>query len=205
MSGNAPWNFRDLIPARLRREPGKVAVLSVLLMTMALLWARAMSGGGAAPAAARPARAVQAAAPATAQKSVDTFRDLEQWVRQPVVAPIRDLFAIDLRQFPLAGGGGAAEVTAEAGFWDEVAKSLSAQADQENARRILVENLRAQASKLELRSTLISGGTARALVNDRLVGEGDTIAGFRVVSVEARRIVVERDGVKLEVLAKFAN
>ena len=64
-------------------------------------------------------------------------------------------------------------------------------------------NLRVLAAKLDLQSTVMRNGSPKALVNGVLVGEGDTIEGFRVIKIEPKRIVVEREGVKLEVLFKF--
>ena len=40
------------------------------------------------------------------------------------------------------------------------------------------------------------GASPKALVNGRLVGLGDVVASFRVTKIEARRIVVEREGIK---------
>jgi len=43
------------------------------------------------------------------------------------------------------------------------------------------------------------GASPKALVNGQLVGVGDVVASFRVCKIEARRIVVEREGIKLEI------
>jgi hypothetical protein len=37
------------------------------------------------------------------------------------------------------------------------------------------------------------------MVNGDLVGEGSVVANFRIVSIEARRIIVEREGIRLEI------
>ncbi len=43
-------------------------------------------------------------------------------------------------------------------------------------------------------------GSPKAVVNDKTVGEGSVVEGFRILKIEANRIIVEREGVKLEVL-----
>jgi hypothetical protein len=84
-------------------------------------------------------------------------------------------------------------------FWDQLAKSTHAQADQRKERQILIENLQRQASQLRIQ-TILMGENPRALINGTLVGEGDVAASFRVLRIEARRLVVEREGVRLEIL-----
>jgi hypothetical protein len=55
-----------------------------------------------------------------------------------------------------------------------------------------------KAVRWELRNALTSDGIAKPLANGTL-GAGDTIDGFRVVSIEAKRIVIECSSVKLEI------
>ena len=63
---------------------------------------------------------------------------------------------------------------------------------------MLIANLRQQALQLKLQSTVM-GPTPRAAINGELLGEGDVIASFRILKIEARRIIVEREGIKLEI------
>jgi hypothetical protein len=37
------------------------------------------------------------------------------------------------------------------------------------------------------------------MVNGELVGEGGVVADFRVLKIEARRLIVEREGIRLEI------
>jgi hypothetical protein len=54
------------------------------------------------------------------------------------------------------------------------------------------------------------GATPKAVVDGELVGEGDLVATksgesrieFRVLKIEARRIIVEREGIKLVIQMK---
>jgi len=112
------------------------------------------------------------------------------------------LFSIKLDYFPVDGSRPMFSGDDADGFWDQLAKSLAAKADQEKAKGILLENLRLRASRLDLQSTVITDGSPKAMVNGTLVQEGDTIEGFRIVRIEAKRIVVEAEGQKLEVIFK---
>lgn len=66
---------------------------------------------------------------------------------------------------------------------------------------------RRQARQIRLQSTMETGAGPMALVDGRLVREGDVVAtgtgsdraGYRVLRIEARRILLEREGVRLEV------
>jgi hypothetical protein len=40
------------------------------------------------------------------------------------------------------------------------------------------------------------------MVNGTIVQEGDTIEGFRIVQIEAKRIVVELEGIQVQVIFK---
>jgi hypothetical protein len=74
---------------------------------------------------------------------------------------------------------------------------MTARADQKKEHEVLVENLRLQAAQLKVQSTVM-GASPRALINGELVGVGGVVASFRVAKIEARKIVVEREGIKLE-------
>ena len=76
-------------------------------------------------------------------------------------------------------------------------------------RQFLLENLQQQASQLSLQTTVM-GMKPKAVVNGELVGVGDVVASgtgesrttFRVLKIEPRRIIVEREGIKLAVPMK---
>jgi hypothetical protein len=40
------------------------------------------------------------------------------------------------------------------------------------------------------------------MINGSMVGEGEVVAQFRVLRIEARSVVVEREGIKLEIPMK---
>jgi hypothetical protein len=116
---------------------------------------------------------------------------------------------VRLEYFPRDVKGPTASLVESEGFWDAVAKSLPSQADQKKERQILAENLQLKAAELKLQSTVL-GPTPKALVNGELVSEGDVLASgsgesrtpFRVLKIEPRRIIVEREGIMLEIPMK---
>jgi hypothetical protein len=58
-----------------------------------------------------------------------------------------------------------------------------------------------EADQLRPTST-IGGPNPKAMINGALVGEGDVVASFRIIKIEARRILVEREGIRLEIPMK---
>ena len=80
-------------------------------------------------------------------------------------------------------------------------KSLMLQADQRDKRENLLANYKDQAAKLRLDS-IIWGAQPKAMIEGKLLAEGDVVASFRVLKIEQRRIIVEREGIRLEILMK---
>ena len=68
-------------------------------------------------------------------------------------------------------------------------------------RENLLANFRAEAGNLRLDS-IIMGPQPKAMIDGKLVAEGDVVALFRVLKIEPRRIIVEREGIKLEIQMK---
>lgn len=207
MGDSTTLGLRERFLGQVRREPRKAATLAVLLAVMLLAWVRGGAAGKAGPAqaSASPSPANPAATPGNAGPQMNrTLRALEGWLNGPIAPTERNLFLMKLDYFPAEASATATQAAAEKdGNSDDAAKSQAAAADLEKARRILEANIKAQASRLDLQSTVMTNGSPRALVNGMMVGEGDTIEGFRVVRIEARGIVVEREGVKLEVSFSF--
>ncbi len=52
------------------------------------------------------------------------------------------------------------------------------------------------ASELRLTGTLRSKKSSRAIINDLIVKEGDKLGDFRIISIERKRVVLEKDGVR---------
>jgi len=196
-------NWQRPLWRRLRAEPKKMTALGVLVLVMAVLWGRALLTGKSQPAAAlaSPAMAAGKTDPSTVASSLSpAAQALQELMRNNASLLHRNLFLVKLDYFASEKSSVAPAANATDGFWDELAKSLAAKADQEKARRILADNLQAQAAKLDLQSTYMNNGARKAMVNGTLVGEGDSIGGFRVIKIEAKRIIVEREGIKLEIV-----
>jgi hypothetical protein len=125
---------------------------------------------------------------------------LQKWSEPPVPPITRNLFAVRMEYFPIDGSR-TAESDTEGGFWAKLEKSMRLQTDQKDKRENLTANITAQAEKLKVQSTVM-GPKPRAMVNGELVGEGDVVAEFRVLKIESRRIIVEREGIRLEILMR---
>jgi hypothetical protein len=204
----SPPSLLNQLTAALKSDPRKTWVLTILLTVMLVLWGRMMLGGHS------PAE-VLAGAPETSDISTGVVGHLSghhgqrvplaEWARQPAASLSRNLFSVPFDYYP-QDGSRLPEVSRsnlDGGFWDDLAKSMSAHADQKKERQILIDNLRTQASDLSLEGTVL-GSQPKAWVNGSLVGVGEQVgsSGFRVVKIEARGIVVEREGVRLEVPMK---
>lgn len=197
--------------AAARKDPKKAGVLGVLVLVMAGLWVKVLVRPSPAPAGAAAAHAATGPkAPSTAQPATLTdnngrFASVRHtsWTTVKLAPPDRNLFLIDYDRFEKSGkstaNGAPVQQTADSAA--DLAKSGPSQADLNKERQILVANLQTQAAQLKLRTTVM-GPSPKALVNGTLVGEGDSVASFRVVKITPRGMVIEREGIKLEVQMK---
>ena len=191
---------------QVRAEPRKALVLAAVGTTVIVMWTRLALFGVAAPGAASGATPQSAgtelpvAAAAAPPADTPALRALLDWTQGPIAPTSRNVFALKLEYFPTDGSKPPpTPENPEETFWAHLAKSMANRADQEKARRILVENLQTQAAKLELQSTVMNNGDPKALINGSLLGEGDQVLGFKILKIEPKRVIVEREGVKLEV------
>jgi hypothetical protein len=189
----------------LTSDPKKTGVLALLSMVLVVMGAKAFLGGSAGPrpAAASVGNAAAATVATTASKSqpAGTALALQKWAEGPVPPISHNLFAVRIDYFEVDGSRTSQSAEVEEGFWSKLEKSLALQADRIDKRENLVANYTAQASKLRLES-IVMGAQPRAMVNGELVGEGSVVADFRVLKIESRRIVVEREGIRLEIQMK---
>jgi hypothetical protein len=209
----------DRAAAMVRAEPKKATTLAMLVLLLAFCAYKTFGRGpGARPTAAkasvggggggasynlpRPRTGVQSARSA----SSPTGRgQMMKFIAEPAPALGRNVFLVKLDHFPRDGSRAPERTASGPGFWDQLAKSFTSKADQEKARRFLLENIRERASRLELQSIVTSNGATMAMVNGKLLGEGDEVEGFRVVRIEGTRVVVEREGVRVELVFKYAR
>jgi len=197
-----------------RRQPAKAVVLLALIVLMSLLWARDYVHLGTRPATAQAAarRANDPADPvagataggagtAVTAATVDPAAQaalLAQWNARPLNRPSRNLFIVPLDHYPRDPNAPPPADLAAAHKATTSEKSAPDPADQERQRQVLAENLQAQAAQLRLQS-ILSGPVPQALVDGKLVKEGDVVAEFRVLKIGTRGIIVERKGIRLEI------
>jgi hypothetical protein len=194
-----------------KADPKKAGVLAVLVTVLGTMWVRMALQGGAGPQVAGAAMATSsdnevadrlAAAGRGGAVNPTSLAALAEWRTQPVSPIVRNLFIVQLDQYAHEQGRQAVPVTrADDGFWDELAKSLTSRADQNKQRQIRIDNTVRDAEKLQLQ-TIVMGASPKAVINGEMVGEGSVVAEFRVSRIEARRIIVEREGIKLEIPMK---
>lgn len=210
-------NIWNRLPESIRDQKQKIGLLTALLTILALAVAwQTLGGSGPKTAAAKPTATVdskksgeeRATAP-NSRRSMKQQKDLESWLARPIEPITRDLFAFDLSRFPLAGPyaesspDGPRSVT----VWDRAEKSLNARADalkQTESRRSYL--IRA-AERLNVQSIMSSGPTSTAMVNGRVLRVGEIVedesstpkVSFVVRAIEGRRLIVERDGVRIAV------
>lgn len=202
------------LPESLRDDPKKTGILSILVLVLMIVSIRYFLTSGPASAKASLSKPDKAT---TSSKSVRTpavvanpqaeqaHAATRKWIDQPINSVSRNLFSIRMEFYP-SKSAQSASVEPETGqFWKEIEKSQSVEADQKKRRDILVENLQREAAKLRLQSTVM-GPEPQAIIGGSLVKEGDVVASgslnggfqFRVLSIEARRVIIEREGIKLE-------
>lgn len=216
-----PQTIVERISYALKQDQKKVLVLAVLVIVLGGMWAKmALSGGSTAPksaAAMTTATTAPETTPATTgtsatdgrkgrARSADGATLLREWLEAPLPQEIsRNLFELRIDYFPMDGSRpsmtNSRTEEKDPTFWDQLAKSIDAQADQQHKREILIANLRQQAAKLELSSTVM-GPRPKAMIDGAMVGEGDSVAQFRVLKIESRGVIVEREGIKLAIPMK---
>jgi hypothetical protein len=194
---------------RAKREQKKLAVLGVLIALLVAMWGKMALGGHGGPKSASampPAPTAPAPLSDSNNKlaSVDSIALLRDWLNEPLPQMVsRNMFEVKLDYFPMD----AARTSKDSGtitdptFWEKLAKSIDAQADQQHKRDNLIQNLRQQAGQLNVTSTLM-GPKPKAMVNGMMVGEGEVVAQFRVTEIRARSVIVEREGIRLEIPMK---
>jgi len=203
--------FVQKVVAAVRRDPQKAGILTVLVAILVVLQVRLLTSSktGPSPATASMTETTPDKPQGTVSVQAEGGNPLRAWLDQKVPPVDRNLFVVNLEKFPQDSGHIASSAPKTALFWDDVAKSLSLQADVRKERQVLIENLAQQAGQIHLQSTMM-GAVPKAVINGDLVGEGSVVAcgtgesrvTFRVLKIEARRIIIEREGIKLEIQMK---
>ena len=210
--------------AAIRGDPRKTGLAAILGVLLVLMVMRSLGGGATRPhavsaaavspsslsgASSGPARSSKSRAggndssASSAARPTNAMASQQQWAESPAAPISRNLFAVRLEYFPVDGlrNGAVGGDGEDDGFWGRLEKSLTLQADQRDKRENQIAHYKAKAAELRLESTMM-GPQPKAMVNGELVGEGDAVASFRVLKIEARRIIVEREGIRLEIQMK---
>lgn len=201
-----PWHQKA--QRLLKKEPGKAGLLAALLLILCVMAGRVLMSDNPSPVAAlgahanlRVDNADQFLAPGSrAAAAGGASRAVLSWLDAPAAPLVRNPFSIRYELFPPEVTKSESVPTGR-GFWDEIAKSLTVQVDQEEKKQEMLQDLQARASELQV-ATVMMGPSPRAMINDKFVGEGDVVANFRVLKIEARRIIVESEGIRLEIQMK---
>ncbi|MCX5661747.1 MAG: hypothetical protein NTW19_18870 [Planctomycetota bacterium] len=168
--------------AKLSAEKKKLAVMACLLTVGLLMWGRLLL------LHRQPRQAVADTVAVAA--SDETSGSAKKVVRFDLPKELnRDLFALDSSGYERVPVTAAPVVVNQAPV---VEKSVDHSAD-ESAR---VASIRQAAGELRLQSTL-QGDRPRAVINGLSLAKGQVIKGFVLVKIEARHVIVERDGVEI--------
>jgi len=191
-------HFAAKLLSTLRQEPRKVATLTILVTFLTVIWFKALSGQPVLPAGAVASIISPTVSDLPAPTVSDVSPELTKWRKQSPRPMSRNLFQIQYERFPEDGAAHPSQ-SAQKAFWDQIANSMDIKADQEKARNDSVVALRSEAAKLRPKATLNVNGVRTALIDGSLVSEGDVIKGFRILRIASDRIVVEKDGMRLEI------
>ena len=201
------------LPESMRDDPKKTLVLAGLLVVLAVFSLRyALRGTSVERATASLPRAATGGGGRTGAGSgvgasggpggaaqAQAGRQLSAWLDEPQARAGRNLFQIKLENFQsLSAKSDVTAAVAEENFWTQLARARDTQADQKARREILVENLQREAGRLTLQSTIL-GRDPQAIIDGSMVRVGQRVGDFEVLRIEGRRVIVTRDGVKLEI------
>ena len=188
------------LTSEMSKDKKKTTILVVLLLVGGVFGGRLLVGKSV-PSRAKASQGKHSAPIPQQRPAIHTAASLYSNTVTPRVRYIpkadpkitRDIFRLDPNIFPqVAKKNSTAKLVNDSKLDADVL---------EKARRLRVQM---QAQVLSLQST-ITGNSPTAIINGRVMGSGNTINGFQVVSVTARSCVVEKDGVKVTLQMKSWN
>src|SRR5881394_1388653 len=137
--------FESALPESLVRnlkaEPKKAVALVVLVLVLAGMWAKIFlfAQPNQTSAGALVSDRGRAGTSGNLNPTMSTAnRGLVKWTQEPITGTKRNLFAIKLDYFPVDGSRPIITADDGDGFWEQLAKSLAAKADQEKVKGILL-------------------------------------------------------------------
>ena len=197
-------SWSDKLTTTFRASPGKISTAGGLAVILMVLWARFLFWGHHPAAASGAVTQTSVGSLPAIRRTLASAHTGDDAAFAPGVGarPVQPMAPILLQFrwiFTRDGTKVSDDSASPGGYWDLVRKSMSSRADQQEQRQILIDNVRIAADALKLQST-VTGAHPGAMMNGQMVREGDSVAGFRVVKIEARQVIVEREGVQLAVL-----
>lgn len=212
MQGIPATTWQSKIGDALRSDPKRTGVLAVLSAVLLVLIGRAVMGNSVAPAPAVAGPVMVSPKPAGTDAALRSSGKSEQsaavqrWLGTSPPKINRNLFAIQIDYYPQPSGKGLPKLGKTAADED---KSATQEADVLKEWAARSEAAQVHARQLKLQSTMMSA-FPKALISGQMVKEGDVVAStpgdssgdFRVLKIEPRRVIVEREGIKLEILMK---
>ncbi len=181
-------------------DPRKLGILGALLVVALGLWGRAalMQSGPSEAEASRKGSASSSASSAKGGEHSSEKAGPTRVVTLPPIEPLgRDLFAVSEELIPQPS-------QPEAKASGAPKPSPSNDDKPMDLEQLRIARIMERASGLRLRSTIV-GGEPIAVIEQvgrrsqgRVVRLGEQIAGFSLVKVDAGRVVLEQDGVRVE-------
>jgi hypothetical protein len=203
MKQNQLENYLQQLVQQAKADPKKAGILGVLMVVMVVLFVRAASSSTPTSAQASVNGAHSITLPDNLRglpRPNSAVAELMKWADRPIPPALtRNFFVVNYEYYPQDGTKPAPAPVRLAqgdGFWDQLAKSIAIRADQKLDQEALREKIHREAAALKVQSTMM-GASPKALINGQLVGVGDVVASFRVLKIEARGVILEREGIKL--------
>src|SRR3954451_11722169 len=147
----------------LKQDGKKIAVLTALLGVLGFMWVRMAMGGKGSPQSASGMTVAQSAPPTiptsnNGSKAADNSAMLRDWISEPLpYAVTRNMFEVKLDYYPMDATHKQEDTRTidDPTFWEKLAKSIDAQAEEQHKKENLIQNLRQQAGQLQVTSTLM--------------------------------------------------
>jgi len=190
------------------RHRKKTAMLGVLALVMCVLIVKAVFDMRPQVAVALPPTTNNPVTEAGGETEAEAVVDPGERIRQSqelwkVLREKRGLdavnaFRFDASYFPVDP---SRRVQAEAdheALPDSTSQKVS---NEEIERAARIRDIREQARGLIVRSTVVGNAASKpvAVINDRILGIGDCISGFRITAIQARKVEFEKDGIPVAI------
>lgn len=194
------------LQTQITRHRGKSTVLLVLAVALVCLMVKSIASSGpraasalptsAALAAVAPPSPVVAALPADLDPRARQSKVLWDILRETRGLPNDQAFTFDPSYYTLNPAHRHEHEAAAASRTEPTSEKISSDNTMQAAAGAHVSAPQEQATKLQLQS-IVMGPRAVAVINSRVVRVGDHVAEYRVVSIQPRFVLLNKDGQSL--------